>query len=46
MKIMKANTLVSISDGAPQMIEKSRMELTVEDKKKVNLDNVANDILY
>ncbi|XP_073136779.1 uncharacterized protein [Henckelia pumila] len=46
LKIMKANTTVSISDGAPQMIEKPKSEWTNEYKKKANLDNVAKDILY
>ncbi|KZV18944.1 hypothetical protein F511_28022 [Dorcoceras hygrometricum] len=46
MKIMKANTAIAITDGAPQWIEKNRFEYTTEDKKKANLDNVARDILY
>ncbi|XP_073016680.1 uncharacterized protein [Primulina eburnea] len=46
MKIMKANTVVGVTEGAPQMIEKHRSEWTAEDKKKANLDNVAKDILY
>ncbi|XP_073016746.1 uncharacterized protein [Primulina eburnea] len=46
MKIMKANTAVGVTEGAPQMIEKHRSEWTAEDKKKANLDNVAKDILY
>ncbi|XP_075479472.1 uncharacterized protein LOC142520362 [Primulina tabacum] len=46
MKIMKVNTAVGTTEGAPQMIEKHRSELTTEDKKKANLDNVAKDILY
>lgn len=46
MKIMKINTAIAVSDGAPQRIEKPREEWTTEDKKKANLDNVANDILY
>ncbi|KZV29428.1 hypothetical protein F511_18696 [Dorcoceras hygrometricum] len=46
MKIMKANTAIAISDGAPQWVEKNRHEYTTEDKKKANLDNVAKDILY
>lgn len=45
MKIMKANTIVAITEGAPHMIEKPRMEWTSE-YKKINLDNVAKDILY
>ncbi|XP_075486314.1 uncharacterized protein LOC142525915 [Primulina tabacum] len=46
MKIMKVNTAVGTTEGAPQMIEKHRSEWTAEDKKKANLDNVAKDILY
>ncbi|KZV17898.1 Fiber protein Fb17 [Dorcoceras hygrometricum] len=46
MKIMKANTVMEITAGAAQWIEKTRMEYTSEDKKKENLDNVAKDILY
>ncbi|XP_073122556.1 uncharacterized protein [Henckelia pumila] len=46
MKIMKANTAIAITEGAPQMIEKHRSEWTTEDKKKENLDIVARDILY
>ncbi|KZV31051.1 hypothetical protein F511_24073 [Dorcoceras hygrometricum] len=46
MKIMKTNTAIAISAGAPQWIEKTRMEWTSEDKKKANLDNVDKDILY
>ncbi|KZV26282.1 hypothetical protein F511_38711 [Dorcoceras hygrometricum] len=43
---MKPNLEFAISGGEPQFIEKSRHEYTNEDKKKVNLDNVARDILY
>ncbi|KZV45743.1 hypothetical protein F511_35558 [Dorcoceras hygrometricum] len=46
MKILKANTAMAITAGAPQWIEKTRMEYTPEDKKKANVDNVANNILY
>ncbi|KZV38213.1 hypothetical protein F511_25727 [Dorcoceras hygrometricum] len=46
LKIMKANPFFSITGGAPEWIEKSRLEYTTEDKKKANLDNVAKDILY
>ncbi|XP_073153730.1 uncharacterized protein [Henckelia pumila] len=46
MKILKVNNVVAITRGEPQMVEKPRMECTTEDKKKVNLDNVAKDILY
>ncbi|XP_073024313.1 uncharacterized protein [Primulina eburnea] len=46
MKIMKVNTDVGTTEGAPQMIEKHRSEWTADDKKKANLDNVAKDILY
>ncbi|KZT76803.1 hypothetical protein F511_46172 [Dorcoceras hygrometricum] len=35
MNIMKANTAMDITAGAPQWIEKTRMEYTPEDKKKV-----------
>ncbi|XP_075475694.1 uncharacterized protein LOC142509684 [Primulina tabacum] len=46
MKIMKANTAVALTDGAPHRIEKQREEWIAEDKKKANLDNVAKDTLY
>ncbi|XP_075520556.1 uncharacterized protein LOC142553900 [Primulina tabacum] len=46
LKILKPNTAVAVTEGAPQMVEKSRSEWTSEDKKKANLDNVAKDILY
>lgn len=46
MKILKANTAISITSGGPQMVEKPRPEWTSEDKKKANLDNMAKDILY
>ncbi|KZV31886.1 transcription factor DIVARICATA-like [Dorcoceras hygrometricum] len=47
IKIMRPNTAISISDGAPQWTENPRMEWTSEDnKKKENSDNVAQDILY
>ncbi|KZV40752.1 hypothetical protein F511_25604 [Dorcoceras hygrometricum] len=45
MKIMKVNTAV-ISDGASRIVEKPRYEWKSEDKKKTNLDNVANDIIF
>ncbi|XP_073024259.1 uncharacterized protein [Primulina eburnea] len=45
-KILKENTVVAITDGAPHRIEKPRDEWTAEDKRKSNLDNVAKDILY
>ncbi|XP_073286764.1 uncharacterized protein [Primulina huaijiensis] len=45
MKIMKANTVVALIDGAPHL-EKPRDEWISEDKRKANLDNVAKDILY
>ncbi|XP_073137617.1 uncharacterized protein [Henckelia pumila] len=34
MNIMKANTVVVVTEGAPQMIEKPRAEWTTEDTKK------------
>lgn len=46
MKNMKANSYVFVIDGAPQMIEKPRVEYNVEDKKEEILYNVANYILY
>ncbi|XP_073119904.1 uncharacterized protein [Henckelia pumila] len=46
LEITKVNTVVALSGGAPQYIEKPRIEWTAEDKKKANLDNVAEDILY
>ena len=45
MKILKTNTALFITEGAPQRIEKPREEWTTEDKRKSNLDNVAKDIL-
>ncbi|XP_073020393.1 uncharacterized protein [Primulina eburnea] len=46
LNIIKPNTAISITDGAPQMLKKPRSECTGEDKKKANFDNVAKDILY
>ncbi|XP_073314764.1 uncharacterized protein [Primulina huaijiensis] len=46
MKILKANNDVAITEGAPHRLEKLQDEWTTEDKRKVNLDNVAKDILY
>ncbi|XP_073154113.1 uncharacterized protein [Henckelia pumila] len=46
LSITKVNTAIAISGGGPQYIEKPRVEWTIEDKKKENLDNVAKDILY
>ncbi|KZV55094.1 hypothetical protein F511_07480 [Dorcoceras hygrometricum] len=46
MKIMKINIAFGTTDGASKYVEKRRHEYTNEDKKKVNLDNVARDIIY
>ncbi|XP_073271526.1 uncharacterized protein [Primulina huaijiensis] len=46
LKILKPDTTIAVTDGAPQMVEKPRSEWTSEDKKKANLDNFTNDILY
>lgn len=46
IKILKANKVVSLTKGAPQMVEKHQLEWTADDKKKTNLDNVSSDILY
>lgn len=46
MKIMKANTAITITEGDPRRVKKTRYEWTTEDKRKFNLDNVVNDILY
>ncbi|XP_073304557.1 uncharacterized protein [Primulina huaijiensis] len=46
MRILKSNTVVAITDGAPHHIDKPRNEWTAEDKRKANLDNVAKYILY
>ncbi|XP_073304177.1 uncharacterized protein [Primulina huaijiensis] len=47
MKIMKANTVVALTDGAPHRIDqKPRDQWTSEDKRKANLNNVAKDIQY
>ncbi|KZV13547.1 hypothetical protein F511_45291 [Dorcoceras hygrometricum] len=42
IKIMKTNTAMAISTGAAQWVEKPRLEWTSKDKKKANLDNMAN----
>ncbi|KZV15608.1 hypothetical protein F511_39591 [Dorcoceras hygrometricum] len=44
IKIMKENTSIAISAGAPEWVEKRRYEYTTEEKKKSNLDNVARDM--
>ncbi|XP_073031139.1 uncharacterized protein [Primulina eburnea] len=46
MEILKVNIAMVTIEGAPQMVENHRSKWTTEDKKKVNLDNVAKDILY
>lgn len=46
MKITKINILVAISKGAPQTVKNPKVEWTAEYKKKENVDNVDNDILY
>ncbi|XP_073035308.1 uncharacterized protein [Primulina eburnea] len=46
LKILKSNTVVAVTEGASQMVHKHRSEWTGEDKKKVNLDNVAKNILH
>ncbi|XP_073051305.1 uncharacterized protein [Primulina eburnea] len=46
LKILKPNTAIDVTEGAPQMVEKHRIKWTGEDKKKSNVDNVAKDILY
>ncbi|XP_073038269.1 uncharacterized protein [Primulina eburnea] len=46
LKILNPNPAIAITESAPQMLEKPRYEWTSEDKKKVNLDNVAKDILF
>ncbi|XP_073130813.1 uncharacterized protein [Henckelia pumila] len=46
LEITKVNIVVTLSGGAPQYIEKPRIEWITEDKKKANMDNVAKDILY
>ncbi|XP_047306274.1 uncharacterized protein LOC124909659 [Impatiens glandulifera] len=46
MKIMKVSTDKTLTNGAPEMKEKPKYEWTAEDKRKVNLGNVAKDILY
>ncbi|XP_073120107.1 uncharacterized protein [Henckelia pumila] len=46
LTITKINTVVALSGGSPQYIEKPRIEWTAEDKKKANLENVAINILY
>ena len=45
MKIVKV--IPSTEEGGEsRVIEKPRIDWTVEDKRKANLDNVAKDILY
>ncbi|XP_047331237.1 uncharacterized protein LOC124934776 [Impatiens glandulifera] len=46
MKILKVSTTTTTTEGAPVMKEKPKHEWTAEDKRKVNLDNVAKDIIY
>ncbi|XP_047331469.1 uncharacterized protein LOC124935046 [Impatiens glandulifera] len=46
MKILKVNKHTNTTEGSPQMMEKLKYEWTAEDKRKVNLDNVAKYILY
>ncbi|XP_073035280.1 uncharacterized protein [Primulina eburnea] len=46
LKIIKPNTAIAVTEGAPQMLQKQRSEWTSEDTKKSNLDNIAKDILY
>ncbi|XP_073063985.1 uncharacterized protein [Primulina eburnea] len=46
LKFLRPNTAIAVIDGEPQMVEKHRSEWTGKDKMKVNLDNVAKDILY
>ncbi|XP_075494684.1 uncharacterized protein LOC142532252 [Primulina tabacum] len=46
MKIMKDNTAVALTDGAPHRIEKPCDERTTEDKRKSILNNIAKHILY
>ncbi|XP_073137871.1 uncharacterized protein [Henckelia pumila] len=46
LEITKVNTVIALSGGGPQYIEKPRIEWTADDKKKANLDNIAKDILY
>ncbi|MDQ9783678.1 hypothetical protein, partial [Serratia marcescens] len=36
----------TLEGGEPRIIEKPRIEWTMEDKKKNNLDRIAKDILY
>ena len=45
LKIVKLIPSTS-ADGDVRAVDKPRIEWTVEDKKKANLDNVAKDILY
>ncbi|XP_073121964.1 uncharacterized protein [Henckelia pumila] len=45
-KNLEANTAVAVTEVVPQIVEKPRSEWTTEDKKKVNLYNVAKGILY
>ncbi|KAL6526730.1 hypothetical protein OROGR_015820 [Orobanche gracilis] len=43
---MKDNSAEAIAAGGPEKIPKIRIEMSVEEKKLVNLDNRAKDILY
>ncbi|XP_047325082.1 uncharacterized protein LOC124928875 [Impatiens glandulifera] len=46
IKILKNRTTTTSVDDVPKMIEKPRYEWSTKDKRKVNLNNVAKDILY
>ncbi|KZV42276.1 hypothetical protein F511_13886 [Dorcoceras hygrometricum] len=46
INIMKPNNALAITAGAAQWVKKPRMDWTSEDKKKVNLDNIAKGVMY
>ncbi|XP_073317283.1 uncharacterized protein [Primulina huaijiensis] len=46
LKILKPNTAIAVTEGAPQMVEKQKCEWTSEDKKKENLDNAKENKMY
>ncbi|KZT75526.1 hypothetical protein F511_47449 [Dorcoceras hygrometricum] len=45
MKIMKANTAMVITAGAPQWMKRPEWNIHQRTRKTANLDNVAKDIL-
>lgn len=44
--IPKANITITVTEGAPWMVEKPTSECKTEYKMEVNLDNIIKNILY